>query len=257
MLERPFYEVHRQRELKPGYEAMLVFYSPSGNVVSKEEATEEVIEIVKVNNDGRSKGDYKRAIDKLLEVLVRINRGSKDDEVIKVLEEMATDPDSQYQVGHKVLENYHRGLGYSGILHWGIKMLAKSGRKEAIELLKEFVNRKEYSEWDHPEVESSVEETVSEALTEMAGADPELQLQVGGAGCDTSWTSISIKKWAIQMLAKSGRKEAIKPLKDMLRKLEDELEYMLKDKIRAPVYGPQIREAIEITRKALKDLGDT
>lgn len=254
MLEKPFYEVHRQRELKPGYEAMLVFYSSSGKAVSKEEATEEIIEIVKVNNDGRSKGDYERAIAKLLELYTvnNLHYYTFRDEAERALEEMATDSDLQYQIGLKVYE--------SGYHYFGTKMLVKSGCKEAIEVLKEKLCYDTGRGLDHHD--DLVAIAASEALNEMVGTDSDLQLQVGLAGRNSTWPVIKI--WSAQMLAKSGRNEAIKPLEDMFEKAEDELKY-LEDRSKKDTQNPTHwdrtlkphRELLDTVRKALQELRAT
>jgi hypothetical protein len=231
--ERPFYEVRARLELKPGYEAMMTFYSSSGKVVSREEATKKIIEIVKENNVRRSEGDYENAIDKLSEIL--LNPGNPYDpclitEVTKALEEMATDPDSQYKVGLKAIES-----SVPNVPFWGIKMLAKSGHKESIHALMSMLSYDNGEGPDHWSYLISVAETASEALDVMVGKDSELQYQVGLEGLNSPWTSIII--WATQTLAKSHRKEAIQPLKEMLHKDQND----------------KIREAL---LKALKELGE-
>ncbi|MCX5701158.1 MAG: selenide, water dikinase SelD [Candidatus Omnitrophica bacterium] len=66
---------------------------------------------------------------------------------------------------------------------------------------------------DHYSDSIPVAKQAAEAIEEMAGTNPELQYQAGLAGIKSCWTEIEI--WGIGMLAKSGRKEAIAPLKQI------------------------------------------
>lgn len=186
-----------------------------------------------------------KAIDRITQALIHLGDPYFNlyGNLTEALEEMVTDPESQYQVGLKLLDQYPV---------WAMKMLAKSGRKEAIKPLMKWLSygRDIYTGMDSGNF-LSVAEAASDALNELVGTNSELQLQVGRVETYDAWPTIRI--WATHMLAKSGCEEAIKPLEDKLEQLEE----MLKNETLNSIYGPQIREAIETVHKAIKKLGAT
>lgn len=203
MPENPIYEVRIRRELKPGYREKFVtiYCSPSGEEVSKEEATVELTEVVNVLGGGRSKRDREDAITKLCEVLPDPEvLGSADpselvDEVQKALEKMATEPDLQFQIALKVattslnrvnrlLNNsdsgWYRGLHCLrwaiGLLAKSVKLLPKSDRKQAIESLTKLLDYSisMYVPFDEDDYAKPISDALKDVLRTLMEEDSEL-----------------------------------------------------------------------------------
>jgi hypothetical protein len=192
---------------------------------------------------GRSPGSTTEAVADLSEMLLRlVNDPDRPwdhclyQELARALQKLAADLDLQYEVGLKALGSHPSSPPFPRTWSLGMAMLAKSGRKEALDLrfgvLMKMLTYDNGEGIDHSSSLISTATDASEALNEIAGTDTELQYQVGLEGIKSPWTPVIV--WGAQMLAKSGRKEAIDPL----LKLED--------------YGvDQIRQA---ARKAVRAL---
>jgi hypothetical protein len=203
MPEKSFYKVHTSLELKPGYEIMPVFYSPDGEVVSREEATQRRAELVRVNTGQLSERDIEKAVDDLLDVLFHTGKYSgyicDFYEVLDAIEEMAADPATQYKVGSKVgLNALERMVANDESAVWSIRMLAKSGDKKAITVLTKFLH---YSlpASDHTEHEKRVVREAKEALSKLVGEDADLRYKVAIEARGSIWSDI-LADWIKDLL---------------------------------------------------------
>lgn len=165
-----------------------------------------------------------KAIDNICEVLLKLDEGRYDHslckKLIESLKELASDSDFQLQVGIKLTESHDsmREGPFSpniDIPYFVIEMLSKSGRKEAIEPLMKMLNYGHARGSNHNDEFEPIAIEASKVLEVLVGDDSELQYQVGLVGLN-SWR----RNWGIDMLVKSGRKEAIEPLKEILRRFD-------------------------------------
>jgi hypothetical protein len=76
---------------------------------------------------------------------------------------------------------------------------------------------------DHWGREMGVAMDAANALDEITGEDPNLQYEIGLRGLRSPWRDVII--WGIKKLGNSGRREAIEPLRQIVRKHSSRGEY--------------------------------
>ncbi len=203
---------------------MQVFYSPDGDVVSRDEATSKNIEITSANRERLSRRELKKMIDDLSDALCYVGEYSDCthdfEELSEALRQVAGESEFKYRAGSKVLRDSIRNskhFNYWDNMHWAMALLGDSGHHEAIEPLIEMCNI-DNEGLDHYDDLKSIAEGAVDALGRILEENPELRLQVWSRVLNTRYPSVRIS--AASRLAELGDPGAVTSLNEVLREGE-------------------------------------